>query len=662
MPSPVSPPPPHPALYAASVNPPRRAKKGVHGPVDSGKPQSAMSTDSARTPSALGLTPHRRMLLPASSSPVISPHTQSAPAPPLDSEPLSAPPGQSVAPKRRGRKPLGGSGPSSRAARESARRANHSRIEKARRLKINGALEALRVLVPNDIDCGGTAEEEDEEDEEDEEPSDPPAVNPKPGKRRSTKNTDADAKENAGARERAYKLDVLERTVLFVRTLIARVQGLETQLSAASVSHGLVLPKKTQSCTCSCTCAALGPEPPQTEANLNAKRKRTVEAEFETETGEEGRKKPRSVTSREPGEDQLESGDEEEEEEEGAADDAKHHSAVFPGKNVDGEGRGNEIEPSFAAHLQSKNIDARHQRLPPISELLSGSISSSTESPRLETFPRTHAYEKSAYTHSYLPSLTLFPREQVVHSYGPSWIGGGSGGYLSPRHSASPTLSASRSPRAYSNHLHMSPYAHFPPLPPPRSPESELGLPSSSTSTSSPRSGAAGARGLDLSPSRHQSHWKPKSPAASPSVTADVDAGLPTPPASGRTRASSMGMAGALAAAPLHLPAAGASVPGASHAGPDGSEVDEREGAASLVLLQMRTCAVPLRGVGPQKGAVDSSFGDLRPGLDVETKWEQRQGQFQVDSDKGKKVERLDAYPGKAQTPGSLLGIATTRP
>ena len=54
------------------------------------------------------------------------------------------------APKKRGRKPLGGASAPSRAARESARRANHSRIEKARRLKINGALEALRELVPSD--------------------------------------------------------------------------------------------------------------------------------------------------------------------------------------------------------------------------------------------------------------------------------------------------------------------------------------------------------------------------------------------------------------------------------------------------------------------------------------------------------------------------------
>ena len=42
-----------------------------------------------------------------------------------------------------------------RTARESQRKMNHSRIEKARRLKINDALEALRTLVPVDIISNG---------------------------------------------------------------------------------------------------------------------------------------------------------------------------------------------------------------------------------------------------------------------------------------------------------------------------------------------------------------------------------------------------------------------------------------------------------------------------------------------------------------------------
>jgi hypothetical protein len=51
-------------------------------------------------------------------------------------------------PKRRGRRP----GTLSRAAREAQRKANHSLIEKARRTKINDALAALRELVPSPDD------------------------------------------------------------------------------------------------------------------------------------------------------------------------------------------------------------------------------------------------------------------------------------------------------------------------------------------------------------------------------------------------------------------------------------------------------------------------------------------------------------------------------
>ena len=82
-----------------------------------------------------------------------------------DDEP-PPPPTPAPAPKKRGRKPLGGSSAPSRAARESARRANHSRIEKARRLKINSALEALRELVPSEPGDGrvpGSAGVDDED-------------------------------------------------------------------------------------------------------------------------------------------------------------------------------------------------------------------------------------------------------------------------------------------------------------------------------------------------------------------------------------------------------------------------------------------------------------------------------------------------------------------
>ena len=58
--------------------------------------------------------------------------------------PLSSPSQPDEPPKRRGRRP----GTLSRAAREAQRKVNHSLIEKARRTKINDALATLRELVP----------------------------------------------------------------------------------------------------------------------------------------------------------------------------------------------------------------------------------------------------------------------------------------------------------------------------------------------------------------------------------------------------------------------------------------------------------------------------------------------------------------------------------
>lgn len=88
---PIAPADPHMDVYAASCNPPRRAKR-------------------LRSPSL----------------PEDDDHTQNPPQ------------------KRRGRRP----GTLSRAAREAQRKINHSLIEKARRTKINDALATLRELVP----------------------------------------------------------------------------------------------------------------------------------------------------------------------------------------------------------------------------------------------------------------------------------------------------------------------------------------------------------------------------------------------------------------------------------------------------------------------------------------------------------------------------------
>ncbi|KAG8899405.1 hypothetical protein FRB99_006750 [Tulasnella sp. 403] len=115
-----------------------------------------------------------------------------APAPrPLDPQPAISPPISPTA-ARRGRKP-GNSSAVSRTAREAARKSNHSRIEKLRREKINDALASLRELVPYD---------------------------------------QADvAKKSPGDKE--FKLEILERTVVYLARLKRRVQ----QLEASKCSH-----------------------------------------------------------------------------------------------------------------------------------------------------------------------------------------------------------------------------------------------------------------------------------------------------------------------------------------------------------------------------------------------------------------------------------------
>lgn len=102
-------------------------------------------------------------------------------------------------PQKRGRKPH--PNPAVRSAREAARRANHSVIEKRRREKINNALSDLRTLVPTQPDeasvgMGGAG-------------NDPTAGN----------NTKVQPKE--------YKLEVLVRTVAYLKHLVDRVEILE---------------------------------------------------------------------------------------------------------------------------------------------------------------------------------------------------------------------------------------------------------------------------------------------------------------------------------------------------------------------------------------------------------------------------------------------------
>jgi hypothetical protein len=130
--------------YTASCNPPRRAKRpGATGSTMSGTDRPAQSLPSL--------------------APAISSLTADATPPADDADLTPDVPG----PKRRGRKPS----TLSRAARESMRRQNHSRIEKARRTKINDALATLRNLVPADAgrklpSLGDESPDEDDEDDE----------------------------------------------------------------------------------------------------------------------------------------------------------------------------------------------------------------------------------------------------------------------------------------------------------------------------------------------------------------------------------------------------------------------------------------------------------------------------------------------------------------
>ncbi|KAG8873472.1 hypothetical protein FRB98_009011, partial [Tulasnella sp. 332] len=96
---------------------------------------------------------------------------------------------------RRGRKP---SAAMSRSAREAARKSNHSRIEKLRREKINDALASLRELVPTEAASSGGVDDDDDE-----------------------------TALRGGGQQKEFKLDILERTVVYLRKLKARVEELE---------------------------------------------------------------------------------------------------------------------------------------------------------------------------------------------------------------------------------------------------------------------------------------------------------------------------------------------------------------------------------------------------------------------------------------------------
>ncbi|TCD68797.1 hypothetical protein EIP91_009811 [Steccherinum ochraceum] len=186
--------------YARSINPPRRAKRPRHDELD-GPPTASV---------ALAQAPHQQQ--PQQSRPP-PPHilpkdtVRYRSDKPQDGESSDEgedeydPSTSAPTPKRRGRKP----GTMSRSARESQRKLNHSRIEKARRTKINETLATLSNLVSN------------AEKEKQARGLLPAAPEPVQTKGKATQG------------EKEFKLDVLVKAVAYVEELMMRVKTLESQ-------------------------------------------------------------------------------------------------------------------------------------------------------------------------------------------------------------------------------------------------------------------------------------------------------------------------------------------------------------------------------------------------------------------------------------------------
>lgn len=165
--------------YTASCNPPRRAKRAR----TDGKDRD----DTVRTP----VRRARPAILPKGPVPRSSSPAQEVLGSDSGDEDDYEP---KTTQRRRGRKP----GTMSRSARESLRKLNHSRIEKARRTKINETLAALSALV-------NEAEQE----------------------KAAATGVTLEPQAKGRAEEKEFKLDVLVKTVTYVQDLIAKVRTLE---------------------------------------------------------------------------------------------------------------------------------------------------------------------------------------------------------------------------------------------------------------------------------------------------------------------------------------------------------------------------------------------------------------------------------------------------
>ncbi|KLO10053.1 hypothetical protein SCHPADRAFT_537289 [Schizopora paradoxa] len=142
------------ALKDTTCDPPRKAKRPRH---NSGIPEPTAhpSLSSHCNTHDIRIRP-----APSPSPPFTSPPCTISPMSARLSEesvtPLSTGQTQLLPARKRCRKPHSRAASVPRSVRELQRKVNHSRIERVRREKINDALDALRNLVPSNIDNGET--------------------------------------------------------------------------------------------------------------------------------------------------------------------------------------------------------------------------------------------------------------------------------------------------------------------------------------------------------------------------------------------------------------------------------------------------------------------------------------------------------------------------
>ncbi len=215
--------------YAATCNPPRRAKRpsiSDLGPRDILPMPGSFAGESALASTASPVTKRTRNSSNASHSE--RPYSPRVSAESFDSMMSMTPPPPAA---KRGRKP----GPLSKSAREAQRRLNHSIIEKARRTKINDALATLKQLVPADYLHKKQNPEDDEEeliDDDDEDNYEDGAA-----AKKATATTKQKPKGKKEEKEKEFKLEILVRTVAFLQDLLERVNELEVGATPPAVCH-----------------------------------------------------------------------------------------------------------------------------------------------------------------------------------------------------------------------------------------------------------------------------------------------------------------------------------------------------------------------------------------------------------------------------------------